>query len=131
MTEIKKTDMSTNVNFRANEVNSISVAKSKNEETKEETVLKDTDLRHDPIAYLGRSQVKKSDSKSIDNDLRTNLEKDLEFLDKNPEFVEKANAVFESAYANAIETSQEKPYKHASNIQDAFINEFSQNSNTL
>ena len=121
MTDIKKTDFSPSFNSQEKPKATIQPALEKTEEV----ASNNTDLRNDPTAYLGRSQVKKSEKVSASNEeLRINLEKDLEFLAKNPQVVERSNQVFEGAFAKAQMTSNSDPYKRASQVQDAFINEF-------
>lgn len=121
MTDIKKTDFSPSFSSQEKPKS----APQPITEKAEEVALQNTDLRNDPTAYLGRSQVKKSEKISASNEeLRINLEKDLEFLAKNPQTVERSNQVFEGAFKNAQKASNSDPYKHASQVQDAFLNEF-------
>ncbi len=65
------------------------------------------DLSQMPTAVTGRSLVFKGDS----------IEKDVNFLLKNPEFCKKANKFFDAAEAK-------HGYENAAKLMDTFVNEF-------
>ncbi len=65
------------------------------------------DLSQMPSAVTGRSLVFTGNA----------IDKDLQFLMKNPEFCEKANAFFDAA-------ESQHGYEEASRLMDGFVNEF-------
>lgn len=65
------------------------------------------DLSQMPSAITGRSLVFTGNS----------IDKDLQFLMKNPEFCEKANSFFDIA-------EKQFGYEEASKLMDGFVNEF-------
>ncbi|MBR1943511.1 hypothetical protein IJ843_07235 [bacterium] len=73
-----------------------------------------TDFSNPKAESLGRSQVSKPD----------NVENDVKFMMKNPEFCAKANMFFDNAYEIFKQNNEEHAYEKSAQMLSAFKDEF-------
>lgn len=73
-----------------------------------------TDFANPKAESLGRSQVSRPD----------NIENDVKFMIKNPEFCMQANTFFDNAYEMLKQKNEEHAYEKSAQMLSAFKNEF-------
>ena len=73
-----------------------------------------TDFSNPKAESLGRSQVAKPD----------NIENDVKFMIKNPEFCAQANTFFDNAYEILKKQNEEHAYEKSAQMMNVFKEEF-------
>ncbi|MBR1681527.1 hypothetical protein IJ707_07045 [bacterium] len=88
--------------------------KAKKQPAPEGSDIEYTDFANPKAESLGRSQVSKPD----------NVENDVKFMMKNPEFCAQANMFFDNAYEILKQKNEEHAYEKSAQMLSAFKDEF-------